>query len=71
MKHDFQFNMNSVSANVDWMKLQVIQSKNGIIINIGASIKNKMIGILEKSATCRILVRVTVSAINHVKLMNI
>ena len=71
MKHDFQFNMNSVSANVDWMKLQVIQSKNGIIINIGVSIKNKMIGILEKSVTCRILVRVIVSAINHVKLMNI
>ena len=71
MKHDFQFNMNSVSANVDWMKLQVIQSKNGIIINIGVSIKNTMIGILEKSVTCRILVRVTVSAINHVKLMNI
>ena len=53
------------------MKLQVIQSKNGIIINIGVSIKNTMIGILEKSVTCRILVRVTVSAINHVKLMNI
>ena len=53
------------------MKLQVIQSKNGIIINIGVSIKNKMIGILEKSVTCRILVRVIVSAINHVKLMNI
>ena len=53
------------------MKLQVIQSKNGIIINIGVSIKNTMIGILEKSVTCRILVHVTVSAINHVKLMNI
>ena len=53
------------------MKLQVIQSKNGIIINIGVSTKNTMIGILEKSVTCRIPVRVTVSAINHVKLMNI
>ena len=31
---------NCVGPNVDWIKVDVIQSKNGIIMNVGVSIKN-------------------------------
>ena len=30
---------NRVSADVDWMKLYIIQSKNGIMMNVGVSVK--------------------------------
>ena len=52
------------------MKLHIIQSKNGILINAGVSVKNKMIEILVEIATRRILVCVIASVIKHVKLMN-
>ena len=32
--------MNPLSVNVDWMKAHVIQSKNGIMINVGVIVKN-------------------------------
>ena len=32
--------MNCVSVNVDWIKKYVIQSKNGIMIYVGVSVKN-------------------------------
>ena len=35
MKQNFSINMNHVSTNIDWIKLYVIQSKNGIIMNLG------------------------------------
>ena len=53
------------------MKVYVIQSKNGIVINADVSVKNKMIGFLVKKVICGILVRVIVSLMRHQKLMNI
>ena len=32
--------MNNMSVNGDWMNVYVIQSKNGIMMNISASVKN-------------------------------
>ena len=37
---DFLFSMNRVSTNVDKIKVYVIQSKHGIIMNIGVTVKN-------------------------------
>ena len=42
MKQDSQFSMNCVSANVDLMKVYEMQSKSGITMNVGVSIKNQM-----------------------------
>ena len=53
------------------MKVYVIQGKSGIMMNIGASVKNQMSGFLAKMTTCGILVHIFVSAIRHVKLMDI
>ena len=50
------------------MKVQVIQSKNGIMINVGVSVKNQMIGVVVQMIKFGILVRVIVSVIRHVKL---
>ena len=36
----FVFSMNRVSVNVDKIKVFVIQSKNGIIINVDVTVKN-------------------------------
>ena len=58
-------------VNVDWIKVYVIQSKNGIMMNIGVNVKNSMIGVLLKIIICGILVRVIVSVIRHEKLSNI
>ena len=41
------------------MKVYAIQSKNGIIINIGVSVRNQMIGVLAKRVMCGIIVSVT------------
>ena len=71
MKHDFKFSINLVSANVNWMKVHVIQSKNGMIMNDFVSAKNWMIGVLVKGVILRILVLVIVNVIKHVNLMNI
>ena len=53
------------------MKVLVIQSKTGIMMNDGASVKNQMFGVLTKSFICGILVRVIASVLKHAKLMNI
>ena len=36
----FLVNMNSVSVNEDWKKVDAIQSKNGILMGVGVSVKN-------------------------------
>ena len=33
-------NETNVNVNADWMKIYIIQSKNGIMMNVGASVKN-------------------------------
>ena len=63
--------MNSAIVNVDWMKVYVIQIINRIMMNVGVSVKNEMIGILAKIIISRILVHVITSVIRHVKLINI
>ena len=63
--------MNCVNINMDLMKVYVIQSKNGIKINVGVSVNNQMIGVLVKVIICGIPARVIVNVIRHVKLMNI
>ena len=49
------------------MKVYVIQNKNGIMMNVVASLENYMIGVLVKMIVCGILVHVTVKVIRHVK----
>ena len=51
--------------------MYVIQSKNGIMMNVSVSVKNYMIGVFVKSAICGFLACVIVSVIRHVKLMTI
>ena len=51
--------------------MNVIQSKIGIIINDGVSVKNYMIVVLVKRAICGILARGILNVIKHVKLTNI
>ena len=53
------------------LKKRVMQSKSGIIINVGESVKTSKVWILLKRVICGILVHVIVSVIRHVKLMNI
>ena len=53
------------------LKEHVIQSKNGIIMNVGVSIKNQMIVVLAKMIKCRFLACVIVNVRKHVKLINI
>ena len=54
------------------MKMCVIQSKNGLMMNVGVSLSNWMIGVLVGTfITCGGLVHVIVSAIKNVKLMSI
>ena len=48
-----------------------MQSKNRIMINVGVSVKNYMIGGLVKKIIRGFLLHVLVSVIMHVKLMNI
>ena len=37
MKQNSKFPMNCVSVNVNWMEMYVIQSKNGIMMNVDSS----------------------------------
>ena len=53
------------------MKVYVIQSKNGTIMNVGVSVKNYKIWVLSKRVICGTIVPVIVSVIKHVKLMNV
>ena len=45
----------------------MIQNKTGIMMNVGVSV----IGVPVKVITCRILLRLIVNALMHVKVMNI
>ena len=45
------------------------QSKNGIVMNVGVNVKIYMTGVLIKGVICVILIRVTASAISHLKFM--
>ena len=71
MDQDFQFRMNLVSSNRELMKLYVIQSKNGVIINIGVSVTSQMIEVFIKMIICGIIECMIVNAIKPVKLKNI
>ena len=42
-------NMNRASVNVGWMKMYVIQSKNGIMMNVEVNVKNDY---MWNSSTC-------------------
>ena len=53
------------------MKVYVIQTKNGIMMNVGVGVKNLMIGNILKMIVCGILLLVTVIVISHAKLKNI
>ena len=63
--------MNCVNVNVDRMKACVIKSKHGIMINVGVSVKNKMIEVFGNMIICGILVRVIVSVMSYEELKNI
>ena len=39
MKQDSKLSINREGINIHWIKVDVIQSKNGIIVNIGLSVK--------------------------------
>ena len=41
-------NINCVNLNVDWIKVYVIKSKNGIMMNVSVSGKNSKVGVLAK-----------------------
>ena len=45
MEQDFYFSMNCIDVNVDRMKMNVSQSKNGIMINANVDVKNYLIGL--------------------------
>ena len=53
------------------MKVYVIQSKNGIMMNVDVIIENQMNGIGLKIIICEILARVILRVIRHVKMTNI
>ena len=49
------------------MKMYVIQSKHGIMMNVSENLKNQLIGVLVKKITGGILVRMIVSVIKNAK----
>ena len=71
IKQDFWVNMIHVSVNAYWMKVYAIQSKNEIMINVGVSVKNQIVGVLVRMIICGIRVKVIVNLRKHVKLTNI
>ena len=50
------------------MKIHVIQNKNGVMMNIGVSVKSQMIGVLVKMIICGILAHVILTVKNKGKL---
>ena len=50
--------------------MYIIRSKNEIMMSVGVSVKNWMIGALGKTIIRGLVVHVIASAIKHVKLMN-
>ena len=67
-KKRFLIQNDRLIINVDWMKVNLIQSKNGVLANVGVSVKSYIIEALVRMSICGILARVIVSKINHVKL---
>ena len=53
------------------MKIYVIQSKNGIMMNTGVIEKNQTFAVLLKMIACDILVGVIIGVVRYVKLTNI
>ena len=51
--------------------MHAVQSKNGIVMNPGVSVKNQMIGDLVNKVKRGILVNAIVSVIRHVEFVNI
>ena len=45
--------------------MYVIQRKSGIIVGVGMSVKNQIIGVIAKMIMCGILVQVILNAIKH------
>ena len=70
MKQDFWFSLSRVRVNMVSLKVYAIQSKNGIMMNIGVNVKKYMIRVFVK-ILCGILVRVIVSVIRYERLTNI
>ena len=64
-------NINRASANVYWMEVYLIQTRNKIQMYVGVSVKNYMIRVPAMMIIWGILVHVIVSVIWHVKLTNI
>ena len=71
MTQGFWFNINRASVYVNRIKVCVIRSKNGVMMNVSVSVKNQMIGVLAKMIIYEILAHVVVRVIKHVKLTNI
>lgn len=63
--------MNRRSVYVNQIKVYGIQSIIRIMINIGANLKNWMIGVLFKMVICAIAVRMILNIIRQVNLMSI
>ena len=53
------------------MKIYLIQSKNGIMINVNVNVRNQLIGVLVKETTCEILAHVIVNVIKREELVSI
>ena len=51
--------------------MSINESKNGILMKIGVSVKDQTIWVLIRRIICRILTLVTASVISHAKLINI
>ena len=64
--------MNSVSLNMDGMKVYVAQSKNGIMMISSAGVKNLIIEVCVNVIICEIIMHLIVSTVvRHVKMKNI
>ena len=57
-------------VNFNFIKLYLIQSKNGIVMNVDVNVKNLMNGITVKKIMYGFLVCVIVSLIKRVEFMN-
>ena len=65
------FEINEKIFLIQHERVRVIQSKNGIMINIGVRVKNEIIRVLIKIILCEILAIVIVNVTRRVKLTNI
>ena len=63
--------MKRVSLNADWMQVFGIINKVGIMINVDANVKNRLIKVYAIKYMLEILVIVSVNVINHVILVSI